>query len=348
MRDPMSDTKSRKRALAHPTGGPTLEDVSRLAKVSSATISRVLNNPHMVAEATRDRVFAAIRESGYVPNLLAGGLASSRSRLVAAFVPGIAASIFNGTIEAMTRELAAAGYLVVLGLMSDRADEMDRTITSILSRRPDGLILTSAESSVQIRKRLKAAKVTVIETWDLPARPVDVAIGFSHEEVGRAVARLVAEKGYRSPLLITADSRRALARMQGFVDEAVELGLGPVLSDVTSYAASGTINGGERFARALDGGSRPDVVVCGSDAIAQGVLGEALARRLSVPKDVGVIGFGGSEQGAFTRPPLTTVRIDGRAIGRQAAQVLIDRAKGQDPARRRIDVGFEIVLRDSL
>lgn len=325
-----------------------MEDVSRLAQVSSATVSRVLNNPEIVAEATRERVFDAIRQTGYVPNLLAGGLASKRSRLVAAFVPGIAASIFNETIEAMTRELAAAGYLVVLGLMSDRAEEMDRTITSILSRRPDGLILTSAEATAQIRNRLKAAKVTVIETWDLPARPIDVAIGFSHEDVGRAVARLVADKGRRSPLLITADTRRAVARMEGFVDEARRLGLDPVRCDVSAYSASGAINGGERFALALEDGPRPDVVVCGSDLIAQGVLAEALARRLSVPKDVGVIGFGGSEQGAFTLPPLTSVRIDGHAIGRQAAQVLLERAKGHEPSHRRIDVGFEIVQRDSL
>ena len=143
----------------------------------------------------------------------------------------------------MTRELAAAGYLVVLGLMSDQPEEMDRTITSILSRRPDGLILTSAEASTQIRERLKAAKVTVIETWDLPARPVDVAIGFSHEEVGRAVARLAADKGRRSPLVITADSRRALARMQGFLDEAAKIGLGPVRCDVSAHTVSGAING---------------------------------------------------------------------------------------------------------
>jgi LacI family transcriptional regulator, gluconate utilization system Gnt-I transcriptional repressor len=344
----MAETKSRKRAQAAPASGPTLEDVSRLARVSSATVSRVLNNPEMVAEATRERVFVAIRDTGYVPNLLAGGLASNRSRLVAAFVPGIAASIFNETIEAMTRELAAAGYLVVLGLMSDQPEEMDRTITSILSRRPDALILTSAESSTQIRKRLKAAEVTVIETWDLPPRPIDLAIGFSHEAVGRALARLVAEKGRRSPLIITADSRRALARMQGFLKEAQELGLEPVRCDVSAHSTSGAINGAERFSKALADGARPDVVVCGSDAIAQGVLGEALARRLSVPGDVGVVGFGGSELGAFTRPPLTTVRIDGHAIGRQAAQVLVGRAKGIEPPRRRIDVGFEIVLRQSL
>lgn len=344
----MAQRKPKTRAQASPASGPTLEDVSRLAQVSSATVSRVLNNPEVVAEATRDRVLAAIQQTGYVPNLLARGLASNRSRLVAAFVPAIAASIFNETIEAMTRELAAAGYLVVLGLMSDDPDEMDRTLTSILARRPDALILTSAEFSGSLRKRLKAAKVTVIETWDLPARPIDVAIGFSHEEVGRALARLVAAKGRRAPLFITADSRRALARMEGFVFESRKMGLGTVLCDISPHSASGAINGAERLAAAIEAGARPDVVVCGSDAIAQGVIGEVLARRMAVPEDVAVVGFGGSELGAFTSPPLTTVRIDGHAIGRQAAQVLLARAKGMRPAQRRIDVGFEIVPRGSL
>ena len=343
----MAQIKSRKSGHNAGGGGPTLADVSRVAGVSTATISRVLNNPELVAERTRDKVHEAVKQTGYVPNLLAGGLASSRSRLVAAFVPGIATSIFNETIEAMTRELAAAGYLVVLGFLSEDADEMERTITQLLARRPDGLILTSAESSILVRRRLKASQVTVIETWDLPARPLDVAIGFSHLAVGRAVGEMVIGKGYRRPLIITADTKRAKARLQGVQEAFAAIGVEPQC-DLAPVGGAGAVNGRERFRDFLDGGGEADVVICGSDMIAQGVLIEASARGLKVPADVAVVGFGGTEGSAYSHPPLTTVRIDGSAIGRQAAQILIDRSQGLEPKRNRIDVGFELIVRDSV
>jgi LacI family gluconate utilization system Gnt-I transcriptional repressor len=323
-----------------------LEHVARAAGVSTATISRVINSPERVAPETREKVRAAIAATGYVPNLLAGGLASNRSRLVAALVPGIAASLFNETIEAMTQALAAAGYLVVLGLTRGGPAEMDATITSLLARRPDGLILTSAERSAKVRKRLREAAVTVIETWDLPARPIDVAIGFSHTAAGRALAEFVLASGRRRPLVITSNLPRALARLEGFRAVLRERGLPEPACDMRSVD-SFSINGRERLAAHLDAGGRPDVVVCTSDLVALGVLAEASRRGLRVPEDLAVIGFGASEAGAVAWPALTTVRIDGAEIGRQAAEVLIGRAQGREPTRRRIDVGFEIVARDS-
>ena len=345
----MAQTKSRKGARTPPAGGPTLDDVSRLAKVSSATVSRVLNNPEIVAEATRERVFAAIRETGYVPNLLAGGLASNRSRLVAAFVPGIASSIFNETIEAMTRELAAAGYLVVLGLMSDQPEEMDRTITSILSRRPDGLILTSAEASAQIRKRLKAAKVTVIETWDFAG----AARGRGHRLLPRRGGT-----GGRAPRGGQGLSRAARDHGGQQAGPGPDAGLPRRGGEDRARPCALRRLGPRHFGRHQRRRAvRPGLGGWGPAGPGRvrfrrhraGRAGRGLgpppfrARRMSLSS-----GFGGSELGAFTLPPLTSVRIDGHAIGRQAAQVLLGRAKGIEPARRRIDVGFEIVLRESL
>ncbi len=94
---------------------PKLDDVAGRAGVSTATVSRYYNNPEVVAPATAERIRAAIEATGYLPNLIAGGLASNRSRLVAVLVPEIAQSIFNDTIEAMSAELALDGNIVMLG-----------------------------------------------------------------------------------------------------------------------------------------------------------------------------------------------------------------------------------------
>ena len=325
---------------------PTLENVARVAGVSTATISRALNSPQVVTPETRERVQRAIESTGYVPNLLAGGLAAKRSRLVAALVPGIATSFFNATIEAISRALASAGYLVVLGLTGYESEGADATITSLLSRRPDALILTSAPADARTRARLRRAHLTVIETWDLPRKPLDVAIGFSHWDAGRALADFVVERGFGRPLVITHGLSRGRARMEGFLERCRELRVRAPSCDVC-VTAPFSIDGRERLGRFLDQGGRADVVLCSSDLIAQGVLAEAARRGLSCPGDLAVVGFGNTESSALTVPALTTVRIDGTAIGERAAEVLLRRSRGQQPATRRIDIGFEIIARES-
>ena len=329
-----------------PPGGATLEHVARLAGVSTATISRTLNTPQMVSAATRARVDAAIAKTGYVPNLLAGGLASKRSRLVAVLVPSIATSLFNETIEAMSLALASAGYLVVLGLTGYDPQAMDRAVNSLLAHRPDALILTSAPTDPAIRRRLRQAALTVIETWDLPRVPVDIAIGFSHRQAGRGLADFVFERGYRRPLFMTHALARGKARMEGFLERWRELKL-PKPRLAVSALAPFMIDGRAQLAQFLDQGGEADVVLCSSDRVAGGVLAEAAARGLKVPGALAVIGFGASDSAALAVPALTSVRIDGAEIGRRAAEVLIRRAHGSEPTQRRIDVGFEILRRET-
>src|SRR5690606_7791422 len=194
---------------------PTLEDVARRAGVSTATVSRVINTPGKVAESTVSRVRSAIEQTGYVPNLLAGGLASNRSRLVAALVPSIASSIFNETIETMTHALSDEGYLTMLALL-DNGPRHVATLDAVLGPRPDGLIITSIEDDALIRAKLQQSGSHIIETWGLPRDPIDLAVGFSHRDVGRDTARRVRAMGYKRPVILSASMRRALERAESF------------------------------------------------------------------------------------------------------------------------------------
>jgi hypothetical protein len=150
---------------------PRLEEVASLAGVSTATVSRFLNNPAMVAQQTAQRVQAAIVETGYLPNLNAGALASNRSRLIAALVPDIAQSIFNDTMEAMIEQLSADGNSVVMSLTGPDNRRLEAQIDAALSRRVDAIILTGIVSDVETRKRLKSQSATVIETGACPRTP---------------------------------------------------------------------------------------------------------------------------------------------------------------------------------
>jgi len=195
----------------------TLEGVARQAGVSSATVSRYFNSPERVAAETAARIREAVQHLDYVPNLVAGGLASSRTRLVAVVIPEIAQPIFSSTIQSITDALADAGYSVLLGLTGTSDEHADRQLVSIIGRRPDGIILTGTTLRQEARQRLRDTGISTIETWDLPADPIDLTVGFSHASVGRAVARHALAAGRRRALVISAGGVRALERRDGFV-----------------------------------------------------------------------------------------------------------------------------------
>ncbi|HEV7692582.1 MAG TPA: LacI family DNA-binding transcriptional regulator [Hyphomonadaceae bacterium] len=324
---------------------PTLEDVARRAGVSTATVSRVVNTPGKVAKATVERVQAAIAKTGYVPNLLAGGLASSRSRFVAALVPSIASSVFNDTMEAMSRALTEEGYLVMLALL-DEGPGHAGVLDAVLGRRPDGVILTSIEDDDAIRLKLKRSGSPIIETWGLPANPIDLAVGFSHRDVGRDVARHVKDLGYKRPLLLSAGMRRARERTEAFARAWVKLGgAEPAKTFVESPTRYRPAR--EALRGFLDAGGKPDIVICSSDWLADACVVEARARGMKVPSDLAVFGFGDTHASSEGAVPLSTVRIDGAQIGHAAARMLLDRAAGRKITDPIVDVGFEILDRES-
>jgi len=328
------------------SGAVTLHDVARLAGVAPITASRALNAPNQVSEDVRKRVADAVAQTGYVPNLLAGGLASTRSRLVAAVVPTITGPVFMPTVEALTEALAERGYQLMLGQSGYAGSREDALLEAIIGRRPDGIVLTGTMHSDAARRRLQAAGTPVVETWDLTPEPIDMLVGFSHADVGRAVARFLHQRGHRRLAVVSGSDDRARRRTEAFATQAAELKCPEV--PVHEVPPPTTLRSGRQAMRALMALSpRPQAVFCSSDLLALGVMTEARAAGLTVPEDLAVVGFGDLELAADTDPALTTVRINGAAIGRQAAEFIVRRAEGQDVGQRVVDVGFSIVERES-
>jgi LacI family gluconate utilization system Gnt-I transcriptional repressor len=327
------------------TGSVTLEDVARIAGVSAITVSRVVNRPELVRPETVAHVQRAIARTGYVPNLLAGGLASRRSRLVAAVVPTVAHSMFVEAVEALTDRLWDAGYHVVLALTGYSTRE-EALVTELLGRRPDALFLVGVNHTPETRRRILSAQIPVVEVWDLSETPLDMVVGFSHEKVGAAVAEHLVAKGYRRFASVWATDARASRRRRGFLDALARHGLEEVGASLTPAPSTQTA-GRRGMAEILARGGRPDAVVCSSDTFAHGVLAEARARGLEVPRDVAVMGFGDLEFAADTVPALSTVRVDRAGIGRIAAESLLASLEGEPPARKVVDVGFAIVDRET-
>lgn len=320
----------------------TLHDVAREAGVSLITASRALGNPRIVSEATIARVRDAVRKTGYIPNLLAGGLKSKRSMTVAGLVPIISVPQFLPTVQALTEALDAQGYQLLLGQTGyDHARE-DRLVDALLGRRPDGIVVTGLLQSQSTRDKLRRIGIPVVETWDLSERPVDMAVGFSHVKVGSAVAGYFLARGWRRLAIATGDDQRALQRRDGFLAAA-----GADVPCATVPAPSSLALGRRALAELLEKDPGVQAVYCSSDGLAQGVLVEAAARGLRVPQDLAVCGFGDADFAAHLRPSLTTVHVDGPEIGRRAAQLIVARCNGASIAEPVVDLGFRIVERES-
>ena len=328
------------------SGGVTLNDVCKLAGVSAITVSRALNTPDRVSPETRERVRAAVQSTGYVPNLLAGGLASNRTRLVAALVPTIAGPVFLETIQALTETLASRGYQLMLGQSGYGESREDALIDAIIGRRPDGIVLTGIMRSADGRRRLIASGIPVVETWDLTPTPVDMLVGFSHERVGEAAAAYLVERGYRRPAVMTADDDRATQRRHGL--ERFLAGHGVARVPVFTVPAPTTLGSGRDALKALRAAHpEVDAVWCSSDVLAHGAITEAHALGLQMPADIAVMGFGDLSFARHAFPAITTVRIDGTAIGLRAGGFIADRAERRAVAEPIVDIGFSLVRRES-
>lgn len=327
------------------TGAVTLHDVARLAGVAPITASRALNTPGSVSAEVLKKVTEAVARTGYVRNRLAGGLASARSRLVAVVVPTITGPVFLRTVQALTEALEERGYQMMLGQTGYSNSREDALLEAIIGRRPDGIILTGIMHTPEGRKRLLAAGIPIVETWDLTPTPLDMLVGFSHVDVARAVVAYLVRKGRRRLAVIAGNDERATRRAKAFQAAAEAAGMRDVPAVYVS--APTTLKDGRVALAQLLRSSKLDAVFCSSDLLALGVMIEAQAQRIAVPGKIAVIGFGDIEFAADLQPALTTVRIDGPAIGRQAAQFIVDRAEGRKVEKRVIDIGFSIVERAS-
>jgi LacI family gluconate utilization system Gnt-I transcriptional repressor len=327
----------------------TLIDVAKAAGVSPITVSRALNEPHLVRPVTLAKVQEAVKNTGYVKNMLAGGLASSRSKLVALVLPTISTQTFADMVQGATDSLTAGGYQLLLGIVGYETWREEILVETILSRRPDGVILTGALHTDNTRQRLRQIGTPVVEAWDLTPHPIDMAIGFSHEEVGHACAQHLLKQGYRRFCIITANDPRASQRMQGFHVALARQGVSVIASQVVS--APGALALGRKSAiKLLDEHPGLDAIFCSSDTLAHGVLIEAQSRGLRVPQDLAIMGFGDLNFSEYTNPPLSTVKVDGARIGALSAQALLDRlSSGADtaPVERVINTGFELIQRGS-
>ncbi|HJZ31802.1 MAG TPA: LacI family DNA-binding transcriptional regulator [Hyphomicrobiaceae bacterium] len=319
---------------------PTLSAVAKRAGVSPITASRVVRTPERVAPATRIRVEQAMRDLGYVPNLVAGALASARTNSVGVLVPTIANSVFADTVQGLSDKLEPLGFSVILAQSGYDPAREERMLAALLSRRPEAIIMVGSPATEGGRRLLRRARIPVVETWELPEHPIDAVAGFNNCEAGVTVAKHLIAQGRQRLAFIGGDDPRATRRWSGFRDEIRAHGLPEPRRLILPHDATS----GVMAHASLPG---VDAVFAASDAHAIGFMAGLRTAGLlrSGPaheQPVAVIGLGDLEMGRLISPSLSTIGVHGREIGGTAATLTLER-----DGERCVDIGFELLLRES-
>ncbi len=328
-----------------------MADVARLAGVSKMTVSRVLAGQSASA-ATRIKVWKAVEDLNYVPDAAAGALSSGRSEFVAVLVPSMISSNFSDTVQGLTETLEARGLQLLLGHTEYDRDREERLIRSMLRHQPRCIALTGSDHTPEARKLLKNIGIPVVEMWEVPKKPIDLAVGFSNEDAARLMVRHLVSEGYRRIAFLGGASdvdRRGMARLEGYIAELAAQNLGP--ARVVRYGDSPTTmgQGGPAMAALLAQWPDTDAVMCVSDMLAFGAIMECHRRGLSVPRDIAVAGFGNFEVSQVSYPAISTVWVDAYGIGAKAGELLLAAlsSKPGEAIPRRVDVEYSILARQS-
>ncbi|KAF1022225.1 MAG: HTH-type transcriptional regulator GntR [Pseudomonas sp.] len=310
----MSEDKPRKRRGA---GSVTLNTVARQAGVSAITVSRYFNQPEQVSPERRERIAQVVAELGYVPNLVAGGLASARGRIVAMVIPNISGPIFANTIQGFSDTLSRHGYQLLLASSYFSAEQEENAVRAFLGWSPAALVLTSRFHSAATEKMIADADIPIVETWDYVPEREPVQIGFSHFEVGVTAARYLHGQGYRRIAFVQNSATgdfSAVERGEGFAATLSERGMQPWV--FTPDADRPPFEAGKQAMEALmNHATPPDAIFFANDNLAAGGL---LAAQRAGWK-CAVLGFGDYPFAEMLLPSLSTIKPPALEIGVLAA-----------------------------
>jgi LacI family transcriptional regulator, gluconate utilization system Gnt-I transcriptional repressor len=321
----------------------TVRDVARNAEVSESTVSRIMRNKGFVADATRARVMESVRALGYVPNRIAGSLASLESRLVGVVLPSLSNIVFPEVLRGMNAALAGSDHQVVISVTDYDIDREEVAVRGLLAWQPMAILIAGFAHTDATRRMLQQSGARVVEMMEIDSTPIDVAVGLSHSRAGHATGRHLIERGYRRFGYVGHDwiaDHRARLRHDGLCAALAESGLS-IIARAVSDGPSSVATGRTQTARLRAEAPEVDVMVYSNDDMAVGGVFHCFSAGISLPGDLAIFGFNGLEIGRELPQPLSTLRSNRFLIGLRAVeQVLGSSARPRSPVV--IDTGFEI------
>ncbi|MBN8294612.1 LacI family DNA-binding transcriptional regulator [Rhodobacter sp. NTK016B] len=302
----------------------TLRDVSEACGVSEMTVSRVLRNREDVSPATREKVIAAARSLGYVPNKIAGGLASQQVNLVAVIVPSLSNMVFPDVLSGVSKALEDSGLQPVFGVTNYSPEKEEEVLYEMLSWRPSGVIIAGLEHTEAARAMLENAGIPIVEIMDSDGEPIDSVVGISHRNAGRQMAEAIVAAGYRKIGFLgtkMADDHRARKRFDGLTEGLAEHGI--EIADTEFYSGGSALKKGRELTETILTRSPDlDFLYYSNDMIGAGGLLYCLDKGYDIPGKLGLAGFNGTDFLDGLPMQLATIDACRHEIGERAASII--------------------------
>jgi LacI family transcriptional regulator, gluconate utilization system Gnt-I transcriptional repressor len=318
----------------------TLRDVSEASGVSEMTVSRVLRNRGDVSGTTRERVLEAARSLGYVPNKIAGALASQRVNLVGVVIPSLSNLVFPEVMTGISNVLNDTGLQPVVGVTNYLPDREEQVIYEMLSWRPSGLIVAGLEHTDAARAMMAQSGIPIVEIMDIDGEAIDSVVGISHRRAGRQMAEAIIAAGYRKIAFLGTqmpNDHRARKRMEGFEEALALAGLSLVAREYYS-GGSALLKGREMTAAVLARQPDVDFLYYSNDMIGAGGLLYCLDQGIDVPGRVGLAGFNGVDLLDGLPRRLATMDACRLEIGRKAAEIIASQRSPAEVGARRVEL----------
>ncbi len=306
----------------------TLRDVSEASGVSEMTVSRVLRNRGDVSDATRAKVLEAAQRLGYVPNKIAGALASQRVNLVAVIIPSLSNLVFPDVLGGISEVLEDTGLQPVVGVTKYSPQREESILYEMLSWRPSGIIIAGLEHTPAARSMLENAGIPIVEIMDSDGKGVDSVVGISHRRAGREMAAAIVAAGYKRIAFLGTkmpDDHRARKRLEGFIEGLAKAGL-ELVDSVFYSGGSALLKGREMTKAVLKRHPEIDFLYYSNDMIGAGGLLWCLENGYDVPGKLGLAGFNGVDLLDGLPRRLATMDACRHEIGIRAAEIIAGRS----------------------
>lgn len=322
----------------------TLADVARLSNVSEITVSRILRNKGPISDDTRKRVMAVVNSTGYVPNRIAGSLASANSNIIGVAIPSLTNIVFPEVLRGVHEALKGTDFQPLVGITDYNLQTEEVLVRSLMAWKPAAMIVAGSEHTDVTRRMLTQTGIRVAEIMDIDTAPIDIAVGMSHFRAGYDTGRHLVERGYRRFGYVGHDwlqDRRAKVRYEGLCQALKEAGLS-IFAQTIFEGPSSALAGSAMTELLLLGKDAIDVAVYSNDDMAIGGIFHCLGAGVKLREQLAIFGFNGLEIGDALPMKLSTIRSNRFLIGKIATEKILenlDRRLGPLV----IDTGYEII-----
>ncbi len=322
----------------------TLADVARLSNVSEITVSRILRNKGPISDDTRERVMAVVNSTGYVPNRIAGSLASANSNIIGVAIPSLTNIVFPEVLRGIHEALKGTDFQPLVGITDYNLQTEEVLVRSLMAWKPAAMIVAGSEHTDATRRMLTQTGIRVAEIMDIDPAPIDIAVGMSHFRAGYDTGRHLVERGYRRFGYVGHDwlqDRRAKVRYEGLCQALKEAGLS-IFAQTIFEGPSSVLAGSAMTELLLLGKDAIDVAVYSNDDMAIGGIFHCLGAGVKLREQLAIFGFNGLEIGDALPLKLSTIRSNRFLIGKIATEKILENLDRRfEPLV--IDTGYEII-----